>query len=109
MPAKLKTATDAIRAAEEISRLLQTRENVTVDCADVAILTPSYVNAFVFTLLERHSLDDLKRRCVLRNRPDFVVDAITRSIERWMQGIRLSSQRPPVDAPSNATATYPVA
>ncbi len=91
----LRSATDGMSLARAVLRALDAGQPVRIDFAGVEIMTPSFANAFVMLLLERYEVPQLRERCEFLNRTDHVVMAMNRSVERYQQGIRLSTQRRP--------------
>lgn len=83
-------------AAEELASTLIPRvecgEVLTVDFSSVQRMTPSYANTLVMLLLERFDLQLLKERCCFINRNQLVIEAMNRSAQRYLSGIRLSTQ-----------------
>ena len=91
----LRSSIDGANLAATVLRALDDGETVRIDFSGVEIMTPSFANAFVMLLLERHEVPQLRERCEFLNRSDHVVCAMNRSVERYRQGIRLTTQRRP--------------
>lgn len=94
----LRAASGGVSLAEEMAEKLRHGESARVDLAAVEIMTPSFANALVMTLLDHVSLADLRDRCSFVNRSDAVVDAMNRAVQRYQNGIRLTTQRPALSA-----------
>ncbi|MEM8757233.1 MAG: DUF4325 domain-containing protein [Planctomycetota bacterium] len=88
----LRSAANGSALAEQILRLLDAGDHVEVDMASVEAMTPSYANALVMTLLDRVPLEQLKVSCQFTNRNAHVVNAMNTAANRYLSGIRLSSQ-----------------
>lgn len=91
----LRSATEGMSLAAAVLRALDAGQPVRIDFSSVEIMTPSFANAFVMLLLERYEVPQLRERCEFLNRTDHVVMAMNRSVERYQQGIRLTTQRRP--------------
>jgi hypothetical protein len=78
--------------AFRVLEILHAGDNVTIIFNNVERMTPSFANAFVMTLLERFSSHEFSNRVEFTNVSDAVHAAITKSIERYERGIRLTSQ-----------------
>ncbi|MBX3377519.1 MAG: STAS-like domain-containing protein [Phycisphaeraceae bacterium] len=94
LQSSLTTAVNGQSLAGLIIAALHTEEAVQVDFADVEVLTPSFANALILTLLASMSVESLRVRCVMTNRRDTVADSLNRAAFRFQQGIRLSDQLP---------------
>ena len=95
LSSSLASAENGQELAHGILRALQfSSEPVTLDFADVQLLTPSFANAMVMTLLARLTLDELRSRCLMVNRQAFVVESLSSAARRFADGIRLSNQAP---------------
>ncbi|MCC5785611.1 MAG: STAS-like domain-containing protein [Phycisphaerales bacterium] len=91
----LRSSIDGANLAATVLRALDDGETVCIEFSGVEIMTPSFANAFVMLLLERYEVPQLRERCEFLNRSDHVVCAMNRSVERYQQGIRLTTQRRP--------------
>ena len=89
----LNRATNGLRLAGEVLSKLEVSQRVTLDFERVHRVTPSFANAFVMTLLDRLTLDELRARIVMLNRKTNVAQAISESARRYMAGIRLTTQK----------------
>lgn len=90
----LTTSTNGEQLANAVLLTIRAGEEVEIDFVDVEVMTPSFANAFVMTLLAQLSLDEIRRHCVMANRPQLVVDLLNRAVTRYQKGIRLSVQLP---------------
>lgn len=70
-------------------------ETVTLDFENVEVMTPSFANSFVMTLLHELPLEAVRSQCVMINRADWIVNTINVAALRYQRGIRLSSQPQP--------------
>lgn len=91
----LMTASNAQQLAAAVIGALRDHETVTLDFVSVEIVTPSFANTFIMTLLAEFPLSDLRARCLMVNRSKVVSDAFNRAAMRWMSGVRLSNQMVP--------------
>ena len=89
----LRSAGNGEILATAILAALDRDESVRVDFAQVEMMTPSYANAMVMTLLDRFTVAELKTRCELANRSAVVIAAMNTAVRRYLGGIRLSTQR----------------
>lgn len=94
----LRSASEALNTAQDIVAHLRSAERVRIDFAAVEMMSPSFANAFVMTLLEQFTVDQLRARCEFANRNDVVIAAMNRAVQRYQSGIRLTSQRMPLSA-----------
>lgn len=78
--------------AVEILDAIDQNQQVELDFRAVEIMTPSFANALIMTLLSRHSLDDLRRKCLFQNRSSTVISMMNRAVTRYSNGIRLTAQ-----------------
>lgn len=85
----LNSAPQGRELAERVMQELRSADRVRIDFAGVERMTPSFANAFVMLLM-----DDHLEQVVMENRSPNVQAAIARSRSRYLQGIRLSIQRP---------------
>lgn len=79
--------------AEVVSRALELQRDVRIDLASVEIMTPSFANAFLMTLLDRFPIAMLQSRCVFLNRQQSVIEVMNRAVQRFQSGVRLSAAR----------------
>jgi len=92
MDKHLSTSSDAEKLACEVLNALQNSDKVILDFSSTEVITPSFVNTFVFTLCEKIPFDQLRSRCELAHRNTFVLAAFSSAISRFNRGIRLSGQ-----------------
>ena len=78
--------------AVKILTAIDHNEQVRLDFHRVEIMTPSFANAMIMTLLSKHSLEELKHRCQFQNRSLTVVSMMNRAVTRYTNGIRLTTQ-----------------
>lgn len=88
----LTSASNGLRTAEEVLRLLRENDQVIVNLRAVESMTPSFANAFLMTLLETLG-SSIGSRVVLSNAPPRIADILTRSEKWYNSGIKLSTQR----------------
>lgn len=88
----LTSAAKGQELAEYVTMCLEHSEMVTLDFGGVEVITPSFANAFVMTLLHRMPLEEVRRRCVMVNRAEWVAARISDAARRYQSGVRLSSQ-----------------
>ncbi len=88
----LRSAGDGLERAKAVSAILDQGLSVRIDFAAVEIMTPSFANAFVMTLLERYPIERLRSGCEFLNRSEVVIESMNRAVTRYQNGIRLSSQ-----------------
>lgn len=93
----LNSATAGLELAAELMPVLARCETVEVNLVHVERMTPSFANAFMMTLLERHPRMFLRQRLLFLHARPHVTAALHTAVQRWEQGIRLSTQ-PPVMA-----------
>lgn len=89
----LNTSETAIQLANAVLEAVHAGEVVRLDFADVQVMTPSFANALVMTLLATTSIDDLRSKCDMANRSSHVIENMNLAVKRFQAGIRLSSQR----------------
>lgn len=94
----LRSASEGLEMAREIVAHLQASQKVRVDFAAVEMMSPSFANTLVMTLLEQFSVDQLRANCEFANRTDVVIEAMNRAVQRYQSGIRLTTQRHPMSA-----------
>lgn len=94
----LRSASEALDTAREILAHLREAERIRIDFAVVEMMSPSFANALVMTLLEQFTVDQLRARCEFANRNDVVIAAMNRAVQRYQSGIRLTTQRLPLSA-----------
>lgn len=94
----LRSASEGLEMAREIVAQLRNGERVRVDFAAVEMMSPSFANTLVMTLLEQFSVDQLRANCEFANRADVVIEAMNRAVQRYQSGIRLTTQRLPISA-----------
>lgn len=89
----LNDASRGLALAQDVLVNLEHATRVVIDYALVERMTPSFSNAFVMTLLERHAIDALRERVVSKARNEQVAAAMSRSARRYLEGVRLAHQR----------------
>jgi hypothetical protein len=94
----LRSASEGLEMAREIIARLRNAERFRVDFAAVEMMSPSFANALIMTLLEQFSVDQLRANCEFANRTEVVIDAMNRAAQRYQSGIRLTTQRLPLSA-----------
>jgi hypothetical protein len=94
LESSLRTSMSAEELARAVIDALRTERIVELDFQDVEIMTPSFANALVMTLLDEFPIEVLRERCVMLNRRDTVRESLSHAAQRYLRGIRLSSQMP---------------
>lgn len=94
----LRSASEGLEMAQEIIARIRANERVRVDLAAVEMMSPSFANTLVMTLLEQFTVDQLRANCEFANRTDVVIEAMNRAVQRYQSGIRLTTQRLPMSA-----------
>ena len=89
----LRSASEGAALAEKILELLDAGESVRIDFSAVEIMTPSFANTLVMTLMARYEVPELRSKCEFANRSDHIILVMNRAAKRFQRGIRLSSQR----------------
>lgn len=90
----LRSASMGESLADQVTEALRQADTVRVDLACVEMMTPSFANALVMTLLDRFPLATLQTRCAFVNRAEPVIDVMNRAVRRYQSGIRLTAQLP---------------
>lgn len=98
LDSSLTSATRGQELAEHVILCLDCYKSVELDFSQVQVMTPSFANAFVMTLLHRVPLETVRQRCIMVNRPAWVASAVNQAAQRYLSGIRLSSQAMPQPA-----------
>lgn len=88
----LLSAASGLEMAEKLLAALTAEQAAVLDLETVESMSPSFVNALVMTLLESVPREVLRARLSVRNTRSGVIRAINRSIERYDDGVRLSTQ-----------------
>lgn len=88
----LLSATNGLQMARELLHALEEEQYAILDLGAVEAMSPSYVNTLVMTLLETVPRDVLRNYLKVQNAKPGVICAINRSIERYDDGVRLSTQ-----------------
>lgn len=91
----LRAAANAEDMAAQILRAIRDGHQVRVHLASVEIMTPSFANTLIMTLLASVPLDQLRCACEFVDRTPSVVETMNRAAERYLRGVRLSAQLPP--------------
>lgn len=92
----LNSSTEGIRLAECILNALNSANSVEVSFAAVERATPSFSNAFVMTLLESIGIERMRSSVRVTHAAPHINSALARSVRRYQDGIRLSTQRLPL-------------
>lgn len=92
---KLESSLNSAGAGADLARaVLSCADPVLVlDFSDVQVITPSFANAFIMTLLAECSVEELRARLSMTNRSNSVIEALNTAVVRYQRGIRLSGQR----------------
>jgi hypothetical protein len=92
LEAVLNSADTGLSLAARVATHVRAGETVFLDFAKTERMTSSFANAFVMTLMNEWSLDHLREHVQMMHRNERVERAISDSVRRFNDGIRLSTQ-----------------
>lgn len=87
------SAERGLEVARAVLEALNCERIVHLNASETVRMTPSFINALVFTVMAEHPNENFRCRVHFIDASPLVSDQLATAVSRFTRGIRLSSQR----------------